>query len=130
MPDKDPEELYRMYLIKMDQTARVGVQAREWRLDGEDKPSRNPVTWRELHKAFAGSGESKQENHDIHAMMMHSGLAAEKEEATAYAFEQTMLRAGRIMHRTMCRMTNSYLVCGWERWREAMVAAGEEEETH
>jgi len=57
--------LYRKYLAKLRSEYRVGVQAREWRIDGADKPARLPKTWQEVAIAV---GLFQEERADIAAV--------------------------------------------------------------
>eukprot|EP00973_Karenia_brevis_P031716 4377480-Karenia_brevis.AAC.1 len=43
--------LYRSYLTKLNPELRAGVQAKDWRIDGQDKPARAPKTYPELARA-------------------------------------------------------------------------------
>eukprot|EP00973_Karenia_brevis_P034489 4756632-Karenia_brevis.AAC.1 len=63
-------ELFRKYLTKLNPDLRAGVQAKDWRVDGEDKPPRAPKTYLELARAV---GMLLEEKADIYATG-HTGM--------------------------------------------------------
>ena len=58
------ETLHRKYLMKLNPELRVSVLSKDWKIDGEDKPQRRPVTTEDLRKAV---GHYLKEKADIHA---------------------------------------------------------------
>ena len=48
MSEYGPDTLQRCYLTKLNPDLKKGVMAREWRLDGEDQPSRSVKTWQDV----------------------------------------------------------------------------------
>ncbi len=56
--------LFRNYLNKIKAELRVGVMQKDWKLDGQDKPARQPTTHEEVAIAV---GQLLEEKADIHA---------------------------------------------------------------
>jgi hypothetical protein len=51
MDKKTPQQLYIKYLNKISPVLRSSVLSKEWKIDGNDRPTRNPKTHQELARA-------------------------------------------------------------------------------
>jgi hypothetical protein len=72
MDKKTPQQLYIAYLNKITPTLRAAVLSKEWRIDGNNAPPRNPKTHQDIAKAcglvleeradISCTGDSRQDN--------------------------------------------------------------------